>query len=125
MDYVGDYTNDFGVTHQFARLPVYAVVSGSRADTTGGFDANYLPPSWLAVVVAVSRFSCEIPEQPRRARAWYAPDAYLSIPVLWPGGSGPFGVFWSELVAMPGVLMATLDGERVPCFWLDRYANYP
>jgi hypothetical protein len=123
-NYGGPYTNDLGKAHPLVALGVYAVVDGTRSNTPASFDSPYLPASWQAATT-LNGFGCAIPETLRIARAWYAANAYLAIPVPWPGGTPEFNQFWAELVALSGVLMATLEGERMDCFWLDTYANQP
>ncbi|MGD1909082.1 MAG: hypothetical protein ACFB0C_24265 [Leptolyngbyaceae cyanobacterium] len=123
--YGGPYTNDFGVSHALVQLPIYAVVDGVRSTTQADFDQTFIPASLAAVIGAPGSFGCSIPETLRYAKAYYAPDAWLHIPIPWPGGTAEFNQFFTELIAIPEVLVTELEGERVDCFWTDHYANQP
>jgi len=125
-NYVGTYTNDFGVMHQFVRLAVYAVVDGSRQRTRADTDATYLPAVFIAATGQNERNACDLVQGARiirHVRAWFRSDAYLHIPCPWQGGSAEFGQFHQALIDNPQVLHMEYCGEHVGAWYSQVFSG--
>jgi len=125
-DYVGTYTNDFGVLFKLSRVSVYAVVDGVRSATQEDTDLTFLPPVFVNAVTQNFRGACEIASGSRRirhARAWFRADGYLHIPCLWRGDAPEFNQFHQALIDNPEILRIDYVGERVNAWYTQVFSG--
>ena len=115
-NYIGAYTNDFKQVFGLARIPVYALISGSRAGTTEEEDLNYLPVIFLAnnVVAASRQKYCDMPYSTLRRAVCTISDTFqIVITCPFTGGTDQFVEFFRELDNDSQFAFVELKGETI------------
>ena len=115
-NYIGAYTSDFKQVFGLARIPVYALVSGSRTGTTEEEDLNYLPVIFLAnnVVTTSRQKYCDMPYTAlRRAICTISDTFQIVITCPFVGGTVQFTEFFKELDNDSQFAFVELKGERI------------
>lgn len=115
-NYIGAYTSDFNQVFGLARIPVYALVSGSRTSTTEEEDLNYLPVVFLAnnQIASPRQRYCDMPYTAlRRAICTISDTFQIVITCPFVGGTDQFVEFFRELDQDSQFQIVELKGERI------------